>query len=87
MTGVSFHPSFAVNHTTFSALGLPEPLLAAVEQLGYEEPSHIQAASIPLALEGKDLIGLSETGSGKTPPSASPVSPGSTGKIPIPRCS
>jgi len=55
-----------VNHTTFSALGLPEPLLAAVEQLGYEEPSHIQAASIPLALEGKDLIGLSETGSGKT---------------------
>ncbi len=55
-----------MNHTTFSALGLPEPLLAAVEQLGYEEPSHIQAASIPLALEGKDLIGLSETGSGKT---------------------
>ena len=55
-----------MNHTTFSALGLPEPLLAAVEQLGYEEPSHIQAASIPLALEGRDLIGLSETGSGKT---------------------
>jgi len=55
-----------VNHTTFAALGLPEALLAAVEQLGYEEPSHIQAASIPLALEGKDLIGLSETGSGKT---------------------
>jgi ATP-dependent RNA helicase DeaD len=55
-----------VNHTTFSALGLPEPLLAAVEQLGYEEPSHIQAASIPVALEGRDLIGLSETGSGKT---------------------
>ncbi len=55
-----------MNHTTFTALGLPEPLLAAVELLGYEEPSHIQAASIPLALEGKDLIGLSETGSGKT---------------------
>lgn len=55
-----------MNHPTFSQLGLPEALLAAVEQLGYEEPSHIQAAAIPLALAGKDIIGLSETGSGKT---------------------
>jgi ATP-dependent RNA helicase DeaD len=55
-----------VNHPTFAQLGLPEALLAAVEQLGYEEPSHIQVASIPLALSGKDIIGLSETGSGKT---------------------
>jgi ATP-dependent RNA helicase DeaD len=55
-----------VNHTTFAQLGLPDALLAAVEQLGYEEPSHIQVASIPLALSGKDIIGLSETGSGKT---------------------
>ncbi len=66
MTGVPTYPSLAVNHTTFSDLGLPEPLLAVVEQLGYEAPSNIQAVSIPLALEGKDLIGLSETGSGKT---------------------
>lgn len=55
-----------MNPTSFAALGLPESLLAAVEQLGYEEPSQIQAASIPVALEGRDLIGLSETGSGKT---------------------
>ena len=55
-----------MNHTTFAQLGLPDALLAAVEQLGYEEPSHIQVASIPLALSGKDIIGLSETGSGKT---------------------
>ena len=55
-----------MNHSTFAQLGLPEPLLAAIEQLGYEEPSHIQTASIPIALEGKDIIGLSETGSGKT---------------------
>jgi ATP-dependent RNA helicase DeaD len=55
-----------VNHSTFAQLGLPEALLAAVEQLGYEEPSHIQVAAIPLALSGKDIIGLSETGSGKT---------------------
>ncbi len=50
----------------FSDLGLPDELLAAVEQLGYEAPSAIQAAAIPPALEGRDLVGLSETGSGKT---------------------
>jgi ATP-dependent RNA helicase DeaD len=50
----------------FSALGLPEPLLAAIETLGYERPSPIQALTIPPALEGKDLVGLSATGSGKT---------------------
>lgn len=55
-----------MNHSTFAQLGLPETLLAAIEQLGYEEPSLIQVASIPLALSGKDIIGLSETGSGKT---------------------
>jgi ATP-dependent RNA helicase DeaD len=59
-------PAFIVNHSKFSELGLPEALLAGVEALGYEEPSQIQAAAIPLALSGKDIIGLSETGSGKT---------------------
>lgn len=51
---------------TFSELGLPEPLLQAVSDLGYEAPSAIQAAAIPPAMEGRDLVGLSETGSGKT---------------------
>lgn len=55
-----------MNTTQFSELGLPEPLLAAVESLGFEAPSAIQAAAIPPALEGDDLVGLSETGSGKT---------------------
>jgi ATP-dependent RNA helicase DeaD len=50
----------------FSELGLPAQLLAAVEALGYEKPSPIQALSIPPALEGKDILGLSATGSGKT---------------------
>lgn len=50
----------------FSELGLPAPLLAAVEALGFEKPSPIQALSIPPALEGKDILGLSATGSGKT---------------------
>lgn len=50
----------------FSELGLPAALLAAVEDLGFEKPSPIQALSIPPALEGKDILGLSATGSGKT---------------------
>ncbi|MEI6176137.1 MAG: DEAD/DEAH box helicase [Verrucomicrobiota bacterium] len=50
----------------FSELGLPDALLAAIETLGYERPSPIQAMSIPPALEGRDLVGLSATGSGKT---------------------
>ena len=50
----------------FAELGLPAPLLAAIETLGYERPSPIQAMSIPPALAGKDLVGLSATGSGKT---------------------
>jgi len=50
----------------FTELGLPAPLLAAIETLGYERPSPIQALSIPPALEGKDIVGLSATGSGKT---------------------
>ena len=57
----------------FSALGLPEPLLAAIETLGYERPSPIQALTIPPALEGKDLVGLSATGSGKTAAFALPA--------------
>ncbi|MBK1880838.1 DEAD/DEAH box helicase [Luteolibacter pohnpeiensis] len=50
----------------FSELGLPQELLDAIEALGYEKPSPIQAKSIPPALEGKDILGLSATGSGKT---------------------
>ncbi|MEP4077877.1 DEAD/DEAH box helicase [Haloferula sp.] len=50
----------------FSELGLPAELLAAVEELGFERPSPIQALAIPPALTGKDIFGLSQTGSGKT---------------------
>jgi len=57
----------------FTELGLPEPLLAAIEDLGYERPSPIQALSIPPALAGRDLVGLSETGSGKTAAFALPA--------------
>lgn len=50
----------------FFELGLEQELLNTVDRLGYESPSPIQALTIPLVLKGKDVVGLSETGSGKT---------------------
>ncbi len=50
----------------FTTFSLPEPLLRAVAEQGFEQPTPIQALAIPPALEGKDLIGISHTGSGKT---------------------
>ena len=57
----------------FADLGLPDVLLSAVLDMGFESPSPIQAKTIPLALQGKDLIGLSQTGSGKTAAFALPT--------------
>jgi ATP-dependent RNA helicase DeaD len=50
----------------FSELGLSPELLRAVEKLGFEQASPIQAESIPVLLTGKDIVGQSQTGSGKT---------------------
>lgn len=52
--------------STFAALGLSPGVLQAVEELGYREPTPIQAQAIPLILQGRDLIGLAQTGTGKT---------------------
>ncbi|CAN5223913.1 DEAD/DEAH box helicase [soil metagenome] len=57
----------------FSELGLRPELLAAINDLGFERPSAIQALTIVPAIEGKDLVGLSETGSGKTAAFTLPV--------------
>lgn len=57
----------------FSDLGLPEPLLRSLKQLGYETPSPIQAKSIPMILEGKNIIGQAQTGTGKTAAFALPI--------------
>jgi ATP-dependent RNA helicase DDX23/PRP28 len=46
--------------------GLPESLLTIIDQVGYTDPSPIQRASIPIALQSRDLIGIAVTGSGKT---------------------
>jgi ATP-independent RNA helicase DbpA len=58
---------------SFSTLPLPEPVLANLQRLGYEHMTPIQAASLPLALAGKDLIAQAKTGSGKTAAFALPL--------------
>ena len=58
---------------TFEDLGLREELLEACESMGWKKPSKIQVEAIPVALEGNDIIGLAETGSGKTGAFALPV--------------
>src|SRR5262245_48365505 len=52
--------------TSFAELGLTEQTLKAVHDLGYEQPSPIQEQGIPPLLEGRDVIGQAQTGSGKT---------------------
>ena len=58
---------------TFEELGLVEPLCEAAASLGWTKPSKIQAEAIPVALDGHDVIGLAETGSGKTGAFALPM--------------
>lgn len=52
--------------STFKELGLSEPLIKSVLNMGFEEATPIQEQTIPLALEGKDVIGQAQTGTGKT---------------------
>ncbi|MDD5192376.1 MAG: DEAD/DEAH box helicase, partial [Candidatus Nanoarchaeia archaeon] len=51
---------------TFRKLGICEPILQVIEEEGFEEPTEIQEKSIPVILEGKDIIAGASTGSGKT---------------------
>ncbi|WP_345032300.1 DEAD/DEAH box helicase [Brevibacterium pityocampae] len=57
----------------FDAFDLDPAVLAAVKDLGYETPSQIQAQTIPLLISGRDVIGLAQTGTGKTAAFALPV--------------
>jgi len=50
----------------FESLGLPRALMQALSHLNFTKPTPIQAAAIPLALEGKDMLGSAQTGTGKT---------------------
>ncbi|CAN7110230.1 unnamed protein product [Brassica rapa subsp. narinosa] len=65
--GVSFHAD------SFIKLNLPRPLIQACKTLGYEKPTPIQAACIPLAMLGRDLCASAITGSGKTAAFALPT--------------
>ena len=59
--------------TTFNQLALKKPLLKALDEVGYETPSPIQAQTIPLLLEGRDVLGQAQTGTGKTAAFALPI--------------
>src|ERR1044072_5294158 len=52
--------------TTFAELGLSEPILEALRHLGYERPTPIQEQTIPALLQGRDIIGQAQPGTGKT---------------------
>lgn len=58
---------------SFSDLSLPESILTSLKELGYENPSPIQQAAIPFLLEGHDLLGQAQTGTGKTAAFALPL--------------
>lgn len=60
-------------YDTFMELGLIPEIMKAVKDMGFEEPTPIQKASIPLAMKGKDLIGQAQTGTGKTAAFGVPV--------------
>jgi ATP-dependent RNA helicase DeaD len=57
----------------FEQLALSSPLLATLQELGYEAPTPIQAATIPAMLDGSDVVGQAQTGTGKTAAFALPV--------------
>jgi ATP-dependent RNA helicase DeaD len=63
----------AADTITFDDLGLAPLILAAVKAVGYEIPSPIQAATIPLILAGRDVVGQAQTGTGKTAAFALPL--------------
>jgi ATP-dependent RNA helicase DDX56/DBP9 len=51
---------------SFAGMGLDPRVLTAITRLGYQRPTQVQATSIPLALQGKDVLARARTGSGKT---------------------
>jgi ATP-dependent RNA helicase DeaD len=66
-------PETETPEVTFADLGVAEPVLRALTEVGYETPSPIQARTIPPLLEGRHVVGLAQTGTGKTAAFAVPV--------------
>lgn len=67
------HDSTQGERMTFESLELKKPLLKAILEKGYESPSPIQKQAIPLLIQGKDVLGRAETGTGKTAAFALPI--------------
>ncbi len=67
------HDDTTTTEVTFADLGLSGPVLKALADVGYETPSAIQAATIPPLLAGRDVVGLAQTGTGKTAAFALPI--------------
>ncbi len=70
---MSSEPTNEPKLETFEALGLPETMLQAIKDIGYERPSPIQSQAIPYLLDGRDLLGVAQTGTGKTAAFALPL--------------
>jgi ATP-dependent RNA helicase RhlE len=64
---------FSLTQSTFASLGLAEPILRALAARNHTTPTPIQAASIPELLAGRDLLGIAQTGTGKTASFALPI--------------
>ena len=64
---------FLLTDLTFKALGLAEPILRALKSRDYETPTPIQAKAIPPLMEGRDMLGVAQTGTGKTAAFALPI--------------
>ena len=58
--------SYPLNHSTFTTLGLPANILGALDTAGFKTPTAIQAKAIPPQLQRRDILGIAQTGSGKT---------------------
>ena len=67
------HKEFSLTDTTFAELGVAQPLLRALEAESYHTPTPIQTRAIPALLEGKDMLGVAQTGTGKTAAFALPL--------------
>ncbi|HSI73457.1 MAG TPA: DEAD/DEAH box helicase, partial [Fimbriimonas sp.] len=57
----------------FGAFELPEPLMRSIEKMGFTVPTPIQEGAIPVGLSGRDIIGIAQTGTGKTLAFALPI--------------
>ena len=62
-----------MTHSSFSALGVAEPICRALKAEGYDLPTPIQTQAIPHLLQGRDLLGIAQTGTGKTAAFAAPI--------------